>query len=81
MIVGNVSYYTDQRRTVTDSGRFGNQYERSRRMVEGYEAASDAGTGRILDPASSGPYLAEVDHDEEHFLERVQIAHAKLTGR
>jgi hypothetical protein len=81
MIVGNVSHYTDQRRTVTDSGRFGNQSERSRRMVEGYEAASDAGTGRILDPASSGPYLAEVDHDEEHFLERVQIAHAKLTGR
>ena len=78
MIVGNVTHYADQRRTMTDSGRFQNQYERSRRLVEGYEAASDAGTG-IFD-ASGGPYMAEVDQAEEHFLERVQIAYGQLTG-
>ena len=80
MIVGNITHYTDQRQTMIDSGRFQNQYERSRRLVEGYEAASDAGTP-IVDAASRGPYLAEVDQDEEHFLERVQIAYSKLTER
>jgi hypothetical protein len=79
MIVGNVTHYAGQRRTIIDSGRFQNQYERSRRLVEGYEAASDAGTP-IVDAASRGPHLAQVDQNEEHFLERVQIAYARLAG-
>lgn len=79
MIVGNVSHYTDQQRTMMDSGRFQNQYERSRRMEEGYVARPNADAS-LAEAATGGPYLTEVDQDEEHYLERVRLAYAKLTG-
>ncbi|MDA1184672.1 MAG: hypothetical protein O2930_08515 [Acidobacteria bacterium] len=81
MVVGNVAHYTEQRRTMIDSGRwFQTQFDRSRRLMVGYDAAADRDT-LALDPTSRGPYLAEVDQDEEHFLERVQSAYATLVGR
>jgi len=81
MIFGNVTHYADQRRTMIDSGQwFHTQYARSRRVAGSYEAASDTGTP-IVEAASRGPYPADDADDEEHFLKRVQIAYAILTGR
>lgn len=81
MIVGNVTQYADQRRTMIESARwFQTQHERSRRLVDGYEATADM-DARAGNAVGRGPYPADVAQDEERFLGLVQTAYAELGGR
>jgi len=87
MIANNISHYSDQRETMTDSAKwFKNQHDHSERFVNDFEAMEGRNPSGPRSAASwlrvdGGSATIALPPTEQGFLEGVQAAHATLTGR